>query len=155
MRNKVNYLIIFIITIILFVLLFQIHQFEVANLQIAGPTVNVAKHPVALWQKDGLYYAFLPAACKDNSKLISDLAKEIDDSSIIWMYSEHIPAVFIDTESGTAESINNDKNHREPGTITVLEPNGMVSLRQPLEYIKGRGNTSYREFEKNLIRLNL
>ena len=155
MRNKRDYLIIFIISIILFVLLLRIDQYTVVNLQIDGPTINVVGHPVTLWQQNGLYYAFLPAACKDNSNLISDFPEEIDASSVIWMYSEHIPAVFIDTESGTLESINSDKNFKESGTITVLEPNGKVSMHQSLEYIKGRGNTSYQEFDKKPYQIKL
>ena len=117
-------------------------------LHIGEPTVIAAGHPVTLWQQDGIYYAFLPAACKDNADLISNIPEGIDASSIVWMYSEHIPAVFIDTVSGSSESINNDKECKEPATITVLEPDGEVSLYQPLEYIKGRGNTSYLEFDK-------
>ena len=117
-------------------------------LHINGPTVNAAGHPVTLWQQDGIYYAFLPAACKNNADLISNIPVGINPSSIVWMYSEHIPAVFIDTVSGNSEFINSDKDHRELATITVLEPHGEISLYQPLEYIKGRGNTSYLEFDK-------
>lgn len=117
-------------------------------LHIGKPTVIAAGHPVTLWQQGEFYYAFLPAACKDNADLISNVPQGIDPSSIVWMYSEHIPAVFIDTVSGSSESINNDKECREPATITVLKPDGEVSLYQPLEYIKGRGNTSYLEFDK-------
>ena len=117
-------------------------------LHIGEPTVIVAGHPVTLWQKDEFYYAFLPAACKDNANLISNIPEGIDASSIVWMYSEHIPAVFIDTLTGSSESINNDKECRESATITILEPDGEISLYQPLEYIKGRGNTSYVQFDK-------
>ena len=121
---------------------------SVNNLRIDGPAVTVAGHPVALWQQDESYYAFLPAACRDNVVPVPDLPEAIDDSSVIWMYSENIPAVFIDTATGTSDSINSDKNHRESAMITVLDPTGKISLYQPLEYIKGRGNTSYREFDK-------
>ena len=156
MKSKRNRSIIFlIIHIFLIPILIVDYIFAADNLQINEPYVNVAGHPITLWQQDGLYYAFLPAACQNNTDLISDLPEGIDASSIIWMYSEHIPAVFIDTESGTAESINSDKNYKEPGTITVLEQDGRVSMRQPLEYIKGRGNTSYREFDKKPYQIKL
>ena len=117
-------------------------------LHIGGPTVIAAGHPVTLRQQDDAYYAFLPAACKDNAELVSNIPEGIDSSSIVWMYSDHIPAVFIDTLTGSSESINSDKDCREPATITVLEPNGKVSLYQPLEYIKSRGNSSYLQFDK-------
>lgn len=117
-------------------------------LHIDGPTVIAAGHPVTLWRQDDVYYAFLPAACRDNADLVSNVPEGIDASSIVWLYSEHIPAVFIDTLTGSSESIISDKECKEPATITVLEPDGEVSLHQPLEYIKGRGNTSYSEFDK-------
>lgn len=124
-------------------------------LHIERPTVNVAGHSVTLWPQGEFYYAFLPSACKDNVDPVSDFPEGINASSIIWMYSEHIPAVFIDTESGVSESINSDKNYRESGMITVLEPDGKVSLHQSLEYIKGRGNTSYLEFDKKPYQIKL
>lgn len=117
-------------------------------LHIGEPTVIAAGHPVTLWQQDGSYYAFLPAACKDNTNLISNVPQGIDPSSIVWLYSEHIPAVFIDTVSGSSESINSDRDYKETATITVLEPDGEISLYQPLEYVKTRGNTSYLHFDK-------
>lgn len=156
MINKRKNVIIFMVIIVIYLLILRFDYILAANdLQTDGPTVNVAGHPVTLWPQDGFYYAFLPAACQDNTDLIYDLPEGIDASSIIWMYSEHIPAVFIDTESGTSESINSDKNCREPGTITVLEPDGKISLCQPLEYIKGRGNTSYLEFDKKPYQIKL
>lgn len=113
-----------------------------------APTANVAGHTLRLWRRNDIYYAFLPAACKDNAELVYDLPQEIDGCPVVSMYSESLPAVFIDTSSGTSQLLNSDKNHREPATITVLDENGESSLHRPLEYIKGRGNASYSEFEK-------
>lgn len=118
------------------------------------PCLTVGEHEIALWSKDGQYYAFLPSACND-AGLEPKLPEDIDPDSVIWMYSEHIPAVFIDTESGTSDYINSDKNIKEAGNITVLEPDGSISLQQPLEYIKGRGNTSYTEFDKKPYQIKL
>lgn len=173
MKNKRNYQIILVMTILLFLLLLVTNNIfvenspasaadtnpllnpTIENLHIDGPAINVAGHPVALWQQDELYYAFLPAACKDNSHLLSGLPEEIDDSSVVWMYSDKIPAVFIDTESGTSESINGNKDVKESGMITVLEPNGKISMFQPLEYIKSRGNSTYLEFDKKPYKIKL
>lgn len=118
------------------------------------PYVMVEEHKISLWEKDGKYYAFLPAAYK-NTELKPEISEGIELSSIVWMYSEHIPAVFINTDSGTSEHINSDKNVKESGTVTVLEADGTVSLRHPLEYIKGRGNTSYTEFDKKPYQIKL
>lgn len=118
------------------------------------PCLMAGGQEIALWPKDGQYYAFLPSACND-AGLEPTLPEDIDPDSVIWMYSEHIPAVFIDTESGTSDYINSDKNIKETGEITVLEPDGNISLQQPLEYIKGRGNTSYTEFDKKPYQIKL
>ena len=120
-----------------------------------NPTITVAGHPIALWQQDGVYYAFLPAACKKNPKLLSDFPEEADHTPIVWMYSDNIPSVFIDISSDISETINNNKEIKESGMITVLDPNGKISLQQPLEYIKGRGNSSYLEFDKKPYQIKL
>lgn len=115
---------------------------------------NVAGQEISLWPKNGQYYAFLPSACRE-AGLEPELSENIDPDSVIWLYSEHIPAVFIETESGTSDQINSDKNIKEPGTIKVLEPDGSFSLEHSLEYIKGRGNTSYTEFDKKPYQIKL
>ena len=115
---------------------------------------NVAGQEISLWPKNGQYYAFLPSACRE-AGLEPELSENIDPDSVIWLYSEHIPAVFIETESGISDQINSDKNIKEPGTIKVLEPDGSFSLEHSLEYIKGRGNTSYTEFDKKPYQIKL
>ncbi len=116
--------------------------------------IRVAGHEIALLQKDDQYYAFLPSACK-NADVEPEIPAGIEPSSIVWMYSENIPAVFIDTESGTSDEINSDKNCREPGYISVLEADGSTDFQLPLTYIKGRGNTSFTEFEKKPYQIKL
>lgn len=116
--------------------------------------VSVAGHKIALWQQDGQFYAFLPSACKEMN-LQPEIPEEIDYDSIVWMYSENIPAVFIETESGTVEQIHADKNVREAGEVSVLEADGSSSFRMPLAYIKSRGNTSFTSFEKKPYQMKL
>ena len=118
------------------------------------PHFNVAGLEITLWPKNRQYYAFLPSACRE-AGLEPELSENIDPDSVVWLYSEHIPAVFIETESGTSDQINSDKNIKEPGTIKVLEPDGSFSLEHSLEYIKGRGNTSYTEFDKKPYQIKL
>ena len=115
---------------------------------------NVAGQEISLWPKNGQYYAFLPSACRE-AGLEPELPENIDPDSVVFLYSEHIPAVFIETESGTSDQINSNKNIKEPGTIKVLEPDGSFSLEHSLEYIKGRGNTSYTEFDKKPYQIKL
>jgi len=116
--------------------------------------IRIAGHDIALWERDGQYYAFLPSACK-NEDIKPELPDGIEPSSIVWMYSENIPAVFIDTESGTSEQIDSDKSRKEPGYVSVLEADGSTGFELPLTYIKGRGNTSYTEFDKKPYQIKL
>lgn len=113
----------------------------------AGIYIYVAGQKIALWQQNDDYYAFLPSACKD-ADLEPKISNRIDKSSVTFLYSENIPAVFIDTQSGTTENINHDKKVKETGRITVLEADGTISFTETIDYIKGRGNTSFLEFEK-------
>ncbi len=123
-------------------------EYAAGRMRQDGPVVNVAGHPVALWRQGGSYYAFLPAACRSDMTLADDLPEEIDGIPVVRLCSAHLPAVFIDTTSETFETIDHDKEYREPATLTVLTADGEVSLYQPLEYIKSRGNKSYLEFDK-------
>ncbi len=117
-------------------------------------TFTVAQQEIKLWSKNGKYYAFLPSACKE-AGLAPEISEEIDPDAIVRMYSEHIPAVFINTQSGTSDLINTNKDAKEAGDITVLEPDGSISLKHSLEYIKGRGNSSYTEFDKKPYQIKL
>ena len=116
--------------------------------------IDIAGHKIALWPQGDMLYAFLPSACK-NAGLTPNIPVEIDPSSVTQMYSEYIPAVFIETESGTSEQINQDKNIKETGQISVLDADGHTRFTLPLDYIKSRGNTSYTEFEKKSYQIKL
>lgn len=164
MKRNWTYSILIIITSILLLGLNKLADFQkeeqVGNVESSnGGTegemtkfyINAAGHEIALWENEGKYYAFIPSACQ-NKHLDAEIPDDIEPSSIVRMYSENIPAVFIDTESGTSEQINTNKEIKETGHISVLEADGRTSFDYPLTYVKGRGNTSYTEFEKSPIR---
>ena len=48
--------------------------------------------------------------------------------TVIFTATAEIPAVFIDTASQTMGPVNESKENTEPGTITVYETDGSVSL---------------------------
>ncbi len=74
---------------------------------------------------------------------ITDEAYEAHTYRVIFMKSENIPAVFIDTASGSMEYLDEDKEHEETGTICVVEANGNTEYRGALERISGRGNATW------------
>ena len=60
--------------------------------------------------------------------------------------SENLPALFIETESGSLEKIHADKEYKEAGSLRVFEY-GAFSEAQVLSSVKGRGHTTW-EFDK-------
>ena len=116
-----------------------------------------------------LYYFFLPACspkevCFDNAgsqrtplKYIGEVkgilhwdpdqiyevrARDVD-CSVVFMKSENLPAVFIETESGTMDAINADKEHEEKGELTIFSPEGHVQYDGRLRKISGRGESTW------------
>lgn len=116
--------------------------------------MNVAGYEIALWKQGDLFYAFLPSACREKD-WEPEIPEGIDPDSVVFLYSANIPAVFIDTESGTMEQIHADKNVKETGTVSVLGADGVTGFRLPLSYIKSRGNTSFTSFDKKSYQIKL
>ena len=64
------------------------------------------------------------------------------------LQSANLPAVFIDTESGSLAKIQASKNNKEKGSITVMA-DGKVSIdNAELKSIKGRGNSTWTADKK-------
>ncbi len=54
-----------------------------------------------------------------------------------------VSTVFIETESGSLDSVHADKEHKEKGEITIIGADGSVECDGELDYIKGRGNSTW------------
>lgn len=120
---------------------------------------------------DGKYYFYLPAGCDLSSvetRFISTSAIYVGDEKlgygkktgafagggeftlksgndtyqVVLLRSANIPAMFIETESGSLDAIHADKSHKEKGHLSVVE-NGEITLDQNLSSIKGRGNSTW------------
>ncbi|MCR5781976.1 MAG: CotH kinase family protein, partial [Clostridia bacterium] len=71
------------------------------------------------------------------------------------MYGSSAPAVFISTESGSMAGVYADKEHKEPGTIRITNGDGTDAYSGKLDYIKGRGNSTWTWAKKPFnIKLN-
>jgi len=64
------------------------------------------------------------------------------------MKSENLPTMFIETDSGTLDNIRMDKMVEENGRVQVYDVNGELLYAGGLSSIKGRGNTSFINYEK-------
>ncbi len=54
-----------------------------------------------------------------------------------------VSSVFIETASGSLDAIHADKEHKEEGNITIINSDGEEECCGELEYIKGRGNSTW------------
>lgn len=85
---------------------------------------------------------------------ITDASYEPCSYEIFFLKSENIPAMFIDTESGSLEYLHEDKAHEEAGKICVVREDGNTEYRDELPRISGRGNSTW-EYEKKPYAIKL
>ncbi len=57
-------------------------------------------------------------------------------------------AIYINTESGSMDAVHADKSHKEGGTILIVDKDGNVQYDGDLDYIKGRGNSTWLHAKK-------
>ena len=133
---------------------------------------------VDLWfdATDGRTWLFLPAQC-DTSDLIVRFSGAADvqvdgrtiangASTDAFSVGEHtlickgktypltvlrsagLPAVFLETESGSLAAIQADKEHKETGRITIVENGNVCVENAALKSVKGRGNSTWNADKK-------
>lgn len=86
----------------------------------------------------------LPTDCRISC--INDYTGE--EFLLYVMQSANLPALFLETDSGSIEQICADKEFEENGNLTVLDEEGRLQLNIGLSGVKGRGNTSFNNYEK-------
>lgn len=74
--------------------------------------------------------------------------------SLIFLRSANLPAMYIDTVSGSLEYIHEQKGNAEPGELRLYDEEGRLQFEGALETIKGRGNSTW-EYEKKPYNLLL
>ena len=123
------------------------------------------------WQGKELYYIFLPAdAHTDNLTLgftasgtVSLDGETVDNGAVVSLEagktytfscdtaeykvyvlkSENVPSLHITTQSGSMDAVHADKSHKEPAGITIIADGEALMEAEELEYIKGRGNSTW------------
>lgn len=85
---------------------------------------------------------------------ITDASYEQFTYQVVFMESENIPAMFIDTASGSLEYLHDDKENEETGKICVVREDGATEYQDELPRISGRGNSTW-EYEKKPYALKL
>ena len=96
----------------------------------------------------------------DNADILSpksgqyEVYCEDEKHTLNIFYGSKIPSVFITTESGSMQEVVTDKSHKEAGQITIISENSEVVYNGELDYIKGRGNSTW-EFSKKPFNIKL
>ena len=132
---------------------------------------------------DGNYYLFVPTAINTLLCRVSFVAdgtvtidgEAVTDDSLISLANKSqitvscanknyvvkiiretaLASVFITTESGNLDAVHADKEHKEAGYIQVVSEDGVTyQYDGDLEYIKGRGNSTWK-MEKKPYNLKL
>lgn len=128
-------------------------------------------------ESDGFYYLFIPKSIDLNSsKIYFDAADSVTvdgtviengaSSAVLADKTEFVlnitgesfkvkiinkslvSSVFIETESGSLDAVHADKEHKEKGEITIINSDGEVECDGELDYIKGRGNSTWKLAKK-------
>ena len=110
------------------------------------------KHKINVFECDEEYYFFLPSFLSKEDLKLSYEAKEHE---INYLKSENIASVFITTKSNSLDAILDDKDYKETGKITVFDKDGNVDASLGLEYVKGRGNYSWNNWDKKPFKIKL
>ena len=125
---------------------------------------------------DGKYYIFLPEGASDDSLTVWFQADapvlcgektltsgEVTDVfasgrasltcgdavyQVVVMESQGIGTMYINTQSGSLSAIHANKEYKEPGDILILDKDGNVQYDGALEYMKGRGNSTWQGDKK-------
>lgn len=71
-----------------------------------------------------------------------------------FLKSENIPAVFLNTLSGSLDYLHADKENEEPGDICVVDKSGNTEYQHEIPRISGRGNSTW-EYEKKPYAIKL
>ena len=134
-------------------------------------------------RRDGIYYFFLPSFVKNQKVYLEKMAEDnivLDGQQIseksyfqwqedniyqlefggkiypcVFMKSSNIPSLFVDTESGSMEALNNDKEHAESGDIWLVNQNKNVEYHGQLKKISARGNSTFDDKEKKAYSISL
>lgn len=79
----------------------------------------------------------------------------LDKQTVVFLKSENIPSVYIETESGSTDIIHNDRVAKEQAKLKIRNKHGELEYDNKIEYVKTRGNSSFDETNKKSYQLKL
>lgn len=76
-------------------------------------------------------------------------SEPIKEIRFMFMHSANLPALFIKTQSGTMEAVDNDKSCHEAGNYVLIDADGTLVYADSLKHITGRGNSTWNYPKKS------
>ena len=75
--------------------------------------------------------------------------KEAESGTVVFLYTENVPSMYIDTESGSMEAVDSDKKHQteEEAAYRIYQTDGTPDS-SGMCAIKGRGNSTWSQAKK-------
>ncbi len=71
-----------------------------------------------------------------------------------FLQSENLPTMYIETESGSMDYVNEDKENEEDASVLIVAPDGEITFSE-LSTISGRGNSTWSEWNAKKRPYNL
>ncbi len=75
--------------------------------------------------------------------------RKLAGEKLVIMRSANLPAAFLETESGSMEQLDADKNYAEKGKIVLFDADGELVCADDLNRISGRGNSTWAHPKKS------
>ena len=75
--------------------------------------------------------------------------EEEKSGELTFVQSANVGTIFLETDSGSMEQVDADKEYREGGRILITDAAGGIEHIGILDYIKGRGNATWNSDKKS------
>lgn len=102
---------------------------------------------VELAAEEGMYLS----AFEENTSYLYTLSFREEEKSgeLTFVQSANVGTIFLETDSGSMEQVDADKEYREGGRILITDAAGGIEHIGILDYIKGRGNATWNSDKKS------
>lgn len=88
-------------------------------------------------------------------RLVSKDSTYEEKGTLQVLQSKNLGTFFIETETGSLETIHQNKENKEEGTLLFLDESGKRKYYGQLEYITGRGNSTWAQANKKSYQIKL
>ncbi len=123
-----------------------------ANVSLENAGIANLGRGASLWLDDVLYRKSAGLAGIECGRAYEARMQTADgrvsSKSLIFMQSENLSALFINTESGVLDNIHADKTVKEAADLYLYDEDGKKEYGKGISYIRCRGNTTFYEMEK-------